>query len=293
MQKIRFGPSGNSDAFYEEGYKSTAQMPKWLHQMGLDAFEYSFGHGVRIKKDTAQKIGEEAKAYGIAMSAHAPYYINLAASSCENQQKNVQYIMETLNAAQDMGATRVVVHPGSVAKLDRPSGFEAAKKNLVQILEIKRELGFDDIRLCVETMGRLSQLGTVDEVMALCALDETLLPTLDFGHINARGQGSLRTREDYAAVFDAVENVLGADRLRIVHIHFSRIEFSATGEKRHWTYQDTQYGPDFEPLALELAIRSLTPVVICESKGTMAEDAAKLKGIYENACRIAESGGML
>jgi deoxyribonuclease-4 len=293
MLKIRFGPSGNSDAFYEEGYKNTWQTPKWLHQLGLDAFEYSFGHGVRIKTETAQKIGEEAKTYGIAMSAHAPYYVNLAASSSENQQKNIQYMMDSISAARDMGAGRVVVHPGSASKIDRSAGFETAKKNLMQILEIKHELGFDDVCLCLETMGKLSQLGTVEEVLALCALDETLLPTLDFGHINARGQGSLRTREDYAAVLDAVEDALGVDRLRVAHIHFSRIEYSAAGERRHWTLNETQYGPDFEPLALELACRRLTPVVICESKGTMAQDAVKLKKIYESACRIAESEGML
>ena len=292
MQKIRFGPSGNSDAFYEEGYKHTWQTPEWLHKLGLDAFEYSFGHGVRIKAETAQKIGEEARKHGIAMSAHAPYYINLAASSSESQQKNIRHIMDSVSAARDMGASRVVVHPGSVSKTGRSSGFETAKKNLLQILEIKRELGFDDVGLCLETMGRLSQLGTVDEILALCGLDETLLPTLDFGHINARGQGSLRTREDFTAVLDAVENALGVDRLRVVHIHFSRIEFSAAGEKRHWTLKETQYGPDFEPLAIELACRKLSPVVICESKGTMAYDAVKLKEMYESALNNAECEGM-
>lgn len=292
MQKIRFGPSGNSDSFYAQGYKSTWQMPKWLRRLGLDAFEYSFGHGVRIKTETAKRIGEEAKEYDISMSVHAPYYINLAASSEESREKNIRYVMDSVGAAREMGATRAVVHPGSAAKADRFAGLETAQKNLREILELKHEYGFDDVTLCLETMGRFSQLGTVDEILALCTLDDALLPTLDFGHINARGQGSLRTRSDYAAVLNAVGNVLGEDRLRVVHIHFSRVEYSAAGEKKHWTLQETQYGPEFEPLAEELAQRRLTPRVICESRGTMAEDALKLKKIYEDARRDAQRDGL-
>ncbi|MGI5907646.1 MAG: TIM barrel protein [Christensenellales bacterium] len=291
MPGIRFGPSGNSDAFYQQGYKHTWQAPKWLHGLGLDAFEYSFGHGVRIKTETAKRIGEEAKAYGIAMSAHAPYYVNLAVSAPEEQERNIRHVIEAVSAARDMGATRVVVHPGSASKMGRDEALEKAKAGLLYILGIKREMGFDDVVLCMETMGRLSQLGTVDEVLSLCALDDALLPALDFGHINARGRGSLKTQADYAAVFDAVENALGSDRLKNAHIHYSRIEYSAAGERRHWTLKDTQYGPEFAPLAAELAARRLTPVVICESRGTMAHDAAEMKRMYEAALAEKEGGG--
>jgi len=283
MTGIRFGPSGNSDAFYKQGYKHTWQAPEWLHSLGLNAFEYSFGHGVRIRTEMAKRIGEEAQKYGIAMSAHAPYYINLAVAGKEEQDRNIRHVMEAVSAARDMGATRVVVHPGSATKTGKAEGLKLAKANLMHILGLKRELGFVDVALCMETMGRHSQLGTVEEVLSLCELDDTLLPTLDFGHINARGQGSLITQADYAAVFDALENTLGADRLQNVHIHFSRVEFSAAGERRHWTLSDTQYGPEFAPLAVELAARRLTPVVICESRGTMAGDAVEMKKIYEAA----------
>lgn len=291
MTGIRFGPSGNSDAFYRQGYKHTWQTPEWLHGLGLNAFEYSFGHGVRMKTETAKRIGEEALKYGVAMSAHAPYYVNLAVDGAEEQDRNIRHVMEAVSAARDMGAVRVVVHPGSVSRIGRADGLELAKANLSHILGLKRELGFDDVVLCMETMGRHSQLGTVDEVLSLCALDDALLPTLDFGHINARGRGSLTTQADYAAVFDAVKNALGADRLQNAHIHFSRVEFSAAGERRHWTLNDTQYGPEFGPLAAELAARDLTPVVICESRGTMAHDAAEMKRMYEDALAKMESGG--
>jgi deoxyribonuclease-4 len=291
MQRIRFGPSGNADAFYEQGHKSTWEAPKWLHEMGLDAFEYSFGHGVRIKRDTAAKIGEEAAKYGLAVSAHAPYYINLVDGSDTGRRKNIKHLLGAVRAGSWMGAVRVVVHPGSASGVDRDEGLAIAKESLQEIMAELDAEGFGGIRLCIETMGKKSQLGTVEEIMALCALDQRLLPTLDFGHIDARGGGSLKTPEDFAAVLDAVERALGADRLHATHIHFSRIEHTAAGEKRHWTFADTQYGPDFGPLALELARRKLAPVVICESKGTMAEDALQMKQIYEAAVRLLESEG--
>ncbi len=290
MLMIRFGPSGNSDAFYLEGYKSTVSAPKWISELGLNAFEYSFGHGVRMSKETAMKIGEEAKKYSIALSVHSPYYINLCAKWKESREKNINHVMKSVEAASYMGADRVVVHSGSVAKISRESGLEIAKDGLAEILEIKKAMGYDNIVLCLETMGKTNQLGTVDEVMELCKIDETLLPTLDFGHIDARGQGALKTQEDYAKVFDAVENAIGFDRMCSTHVHFSRIEHTKAGEKKHWTLDDVQYGPDFEPLALELAKRRITPRIICESRCTMAHDAVRLKKMYELACETIGSG---
>ena len=134
-------------------------------------------------------------------------------------------------------------------------------------------------------MGKISQLGDLDEVLELCLLDETMFPTIDFGHLNSRTLGGLKDKTDFAAVLDTIENVLGFERLKNMHIHFSRIEFTAAGERRHWTFADTQYGPEFAPLAELLAERGLTPVIICESKGTMAEDAVSMKRMYEAACK--------
>jgi deoxyribonuclease-4 len=85
-RKIRFGPAGNSDSFYEQGYKSSVDMPKWLHEKGLSAYEYACTHGVNISEKTARAIGEEAGMYDIALSIHAPYYINLAAEDPEKKR---------------------------------------------------------------------------------------------------------------------------------------------------------------------------------------------------------------
>ena len=145
------------------------------------------------------------------------------------------------------------------------------------------EAGFEDMTLCPETMGKVGQLGTLDEVLALCGVDSRITPCIDFGHLNARTLGGIQTKADYAAILDRMAEVLGDDRARQFHVHFSRIEYSAGGEKRHWTFADTQFGPEPQPLMELLAERQLTPVVICESAGTQAEDAQTMQQMYRAA----------
>ena len=116
--------------------------------------------------------------------------------------------------------------------------------------------------------------------MRLCLIDENFIPTIDFGHLHTRGMGCLNTREDFAAVLDTMENMLGQDRASHFHAHFSRIEYTAGGEKMHHTYAETEYGPDFDPLAELIYERNLSPTIICESKGTMAQDALIMKNIF-------------
>lgn len=207
---IRFGTAGTSDSFAAQGYKSSLDVPEYTAKMGLNAFEYQCGRGVRLGLEKA---------------------------------------LDTMRRA--------------VAALD--------------------EAGFEDMTLCPETMGKVGQLGTLDEVLALCGVDSRITPCIDFGHLNARTLGGIQTKADYAAILDRMAEVLGDDRARQFHVHFSRIEYSAGGEKRHWTFADTQFGPEPQPLMELLAQRQLTPVVICESAGTQAEDAQTMQQMYRAA----------
>lgn len=281
--RIRFGPSGNSDSFYREGHKRTAEAPAWLKEKGLDAFEYSFGHGVRMGEDTALAIREAAQAAGVRLSVHLPYFVNLAALGQEKRARNIGYFVEGLFAARAMGAVRAVFHPGS-AKGDRAAALQRACSFLKEILAVLDGQGLlDGMTLCAETMGKLNQLGSLEEVIALCGADPRIWPAVDFGHLHCRGLGSIRGRRDYIHILDALEQGVGLERTRTMHIHFSRIEFTPGGEKMHHTFADTQYGPEFQPLAEELALRNYAPVVICESRGTQAEDAAAMRAMYEAA----------
>lgn len=281
--QIRFGPSGNSDNFYAQGYKQTAQAPAWLKAQGLDAFEYSFGHGVRMGAETAQAIRLAAQAAGVSLSIHLPYFVNLAAQGEEKRAANIGYFVEGLSAGRAMGATRAVFHPGS-GKGDRAAILERACDFLAEIIATLDSLNLlEGMTLCAETMGKINQLGSLAEVIALCGVDERIWPAIDFGHLHCRGLGAIQSRQDYIDILNALEKGVGLARARTMHVHFSRIEYTTGGEKMHHTLADTQYGPDFEPLAAELALRGYAPVIICESRGTQAEDAVALKAMYEAA----------
>lgn len=279
---IRFGPSGNSDSFYEQGYNSSVEMPKWLSDMGLNAYEYQCSKGVRISEKTAAEIGNEAKKHDIFLSIHAPYFISLSSKEEETRLKSIKHILDTLKAASWMGAKRIVIHPGGCTGIERRKALDMAIDTLKIAIREADKCGFGNINICPETMGKINQLGDVDEILELCLIDERLIPTLDFGHIHAKGMGCLNSVEDFAKVLNLVESKLGHERLTRFHCHFSRIEFTAGGEKKHWTLNDTQFGPEFDPLAEVIYKRGLSPVIICESRGTMAEDARELKRIYKS-----------
>ncbi len=277
---VKFGPAGNSEEFYALGFKSSYQMPGWLESLGLDAYEYSCSKGVRISEEKAKQIGEEAEKHNIAMSIHSPYYINLSTDDEEKRLKSVNYITSTLQVAKWMGANRIVVHSGGCGKMTRMQALEYAKKTLEMALTASKEQGTDNIHICPETMGKINQLGTLEEVMELCLLDESLIPTVDFGHLHTRGLGCLNTKEDFENIILTMEKYLGADRTKYFHAHFSRIEFTSGGEKKHHRYEDTQFGPSFDYLGEIIYKKGLCPTIICESNGTMAKDALIMKKIY-------------
>ena len=278
---IKFGPSGNSEEFYAAGYNHTYEAMKWISDMGLSAYEYSFGRGVRMTSETAAKIKDEVKKYGIAISAHAPYYINLATTDETKAKNNIEYILSSAAAVKMMGGNRVVVHPGTCAGIDRDVAFTTIYNKFQDIIKILDDQGFEDILLCPETMGKINQVGTLEEVVKLCRINERIIPAIDFGHLYARTLGGIRGEEDYIAILDFMEKELGSKRASIMHCHFSKIEFTQSGEKKHLTFESEIFGPDYKPLMKQFALRNMSPTVICESKGTMAKDALTMKKAYE------------
>ena len=282
LQMIRFGPAGNSESFYAQGYKASWQAPKWLREMGLSAYEYSFGRGVGLSEEMAEKIAGYARDNDIAVSAHAPYFINLANPDPEKREASFRYITDSARLVTHLGGDRVVVHVGAAMKLAREEALENCREGLLEAYRRLDASGLSQVHLCPETMGRPGQIGDLRETLAFCQLDERLIPCIDFAHLHALGRGALNKAEDFAAVLDAVEAALGKDRAHAMHIHFSTIEFTAAGEKRHRTFAEEKYGPRFENLAPLLRERGYQPRVICECKGTMAEDAKAMMEIYRN-----------
>lgn len=276
----RFGPAGNAENF---PYKSSADAPRWLREIGLDCYEYQCGKGVHVGEDTARKVGLAAQEQGIVLSLHAPYFINLANPDPEALQKTIGYITGACLAADWMGAGRVVIHSGALMKRTRREAQSIALRSLKEVIAACDGAGFAHITLCPETMGKINQLGDLDEVLELCTLDERLTPCVDFGHLYARSLGADDGAGAMARMLDRMAEVLGEDRASRFHSHFSHIEFTPKGgEKCHRTFADDGgYGPDWTPLAAEVARRGWSPTFICESAGTQAEDAVTMKKIYQ------------
>ena len=289
--KIRFGTAGTSDSFTAMRYKNSLDIPAYTEKMGLDAFEYQCGHGVRLGLDKARQMADDAAARGILFSVHAPYYISASSLDKEKRLNSVNYLLQSAALCRALGGRRVIFHSGSCGRQSREAALEKALDTLKRAQDALDEAGFAEIILCPETMGKIGQLGTLEEVLALCGVDSRITPCIDFGHLNARTLGGIQTKADYAAILDRMAEVLGDDRARQFHVHFSRIEYSKGGEKRHWTFAETQFGPEPQPLMELLAERGLAPVIICESAGTQAEDAKTMKRFFEACpCTTSQSG---
>lgn len=276
----KFGTAGNCDDFYDAGGKSALEMPKWLKENDLDAYEYQCGRGVKISADAAEELGKRARENGISLSIHAPYYISLSSVEEEKRDNSINYILQTLDAAKNMGADRIVVHSGSCGSITRREALSLAEDTLRRAIKAADERGFGDIHICPETMGKVKQLGTVDEVIKLCLIDERLIPTIDFGHVNSMSLGGLKEKSDFEAIFDKIENKLGRERAMCFHAHYSRIEYTNAGEKKHHTFAEKEFEPDFDYIAEIMAERGTSNRIICESAGTQTRDAMAIKKMY-------------
>ena len=237
---IQFGVAGNPDGFYEKGNKVSEQMPAYLKEIGLDAYEYQCSKGVRVSSDKAQKLKEKSQEHGIALSVHAPYYISLSTTEPEKQQKSIQYIIDTMKAAKAMGATRIVVHAGALLGLERKVAVQNSCDLLKRALEEAEKLELADITICPETMGKINQLGNTEEIIQMCKHDTRFIPTIDFGHLYCRELGRLQTKDDWKIELSKYIDVLGMERMQHFHSHFSKMEYTAGGEKRHVTFAEQE-----------------------------------------------------
>lgn len=279
---IKFGPSGNDEEFYAAGYKHSEQSATYVRNKGLDCFEYSFGRGVNMGADKARSIGEAFHAAGVEISVHAPYFINFANPSEEMVEKSYGYVLDSARALKLLGGNRLVFHPAAQGKALREDAVLLTEERLKILRDKIYEAGLQDLRFCPETMGKLAQIGTVEEITRFCAIDPIYTPCVDFGHVNARERGSLKTVEDYQERLSYMIDRLGKDRMDGFHVHFSKIMYGGKGEIKHLTFEDTVYGPEFEPLAIALKKLDLHPYIVSESAGTQSKDALTMKNIYNN-----------
>ncbi len=252
-------------------------VPRLLREEDLDALEYEavrWGPKPQISKNLAEKLGAAAKVSDVQLSLHSSYYINLSGTR-EVVEASKRRLIASATAADWMGAYVMVFHTGFYGRFEKDFAFKTCLAALKDVSVEMRNLGLR-VKLGPETMGRKFQVGSLDEILTLNQEIEGTQLVIDWAHLHALHQGSLKKTEDFRAVAERIEERLGTESLRSMHCHFSKIEFSAQGEKKHHTLNEEGFGPDFRMLAEVIADFKMHPTMICESP-VLDVDARKMK----------------
>ncbi len=273
--RVRFGPAGRP-----LNYKGpTEGIPRYLRvEEGLDAFEYQAVRGVRIREEAARKLGDEARRYDVALTLHAPYAINLCSSKQATVEASIKRLVESSVAASWMGARLVVFHPGYYGNLSPNEALSRCISALKRVAEELDTLNIKEVLLGPETMGKLSQVGSLEEVVAMCQAVTICRPVIDWAHLYARSQGGLKTKEEFRKVLEYIELNLGSEYIENLHCHYTKVEFGKRGERKHRTLEEEGYGPDFELLAEVIVEGGFSLTIISESP-LLDKDAIKMKAI--------------
>jgi deoxyribonuclease-4 len=247
----------------------------YLDELNLRAMELGWVRSVRVSDATAQKIKSAAAERDIALSVHAPYYINLNADD-EEWPKSRKRLMDSAKAGHFSGATDIIFHPGSY--FGKPSD-EVLKTALPRLEKCVEELRSDNnpVILRPETMGKGAMLGSLEDTLEMSSI-EGVEPCLDFAHLHARpGDGTMNTYQEWLDVFDIYQQALGSDSLTRLHCHLSGIEYSEKGEQNHLEIKES----DFDLVALFKALKQVGARgrILCESP-TLEEDALIIQNAW-------------
>ncbi len=290
-----FGVAGNPPNFWESEFrKERANSPEWLQSIALDALEIQCTYGVRMPEERSSAFSQNAQQYGIHLSLHAPYYINLGSGNPETIENSLNELRKISELAHRIGSDRVIFHPGSIEG-DR----ETALTNAIETLKhFEDENELKDVHLFPEIAGKIGQLGSLEDILAICESVKCALPCLDLAHLHAREHGSLRTRDDFAKIIDAVEARVGEDALKHMHVHLYPVKWGDGGEVTHKAFhdkvpdtrqlglftaeqnQDEVYLPRYEHFLELMVERKLYPTIICEAKDSQDVGASEMKKFY-------------
>jgi len=275
----RFGPAGIPPSFKVFGAR-LLNIPRFLREENLDAFEYQavrWGQKPQMKQEDAESLGAEARKNNVLLSLHGSYYVNLSGKN-EVVEASKKRIVACATAANWMGAYVVVFHMGFYGRLEKSYAFRICVDALKDIVAEISSLGIRNVKLGPETMGKVSQVGSLDEILTICEEVEQTQLVIDWSHLHARHQGRFRKVDDFRAVVEEVERRLGTEAARAMHCHFSKIEYTDKGERRHHVLDDARYGPDFEMLAEVIAEFKMHSIMICETP-LLDVDAVKMRDI--------------
>lgn len=267
--EVRFGPAGRPI-----NYKGkTEEVCEYIKEIGLGAFEYQATYGVRLKKQSGLKLRENAEKNDVLVSIHAPYYINLCSQKDKTIKKSIMRLVQSAKAADWLNAYRIVFHMGFYTKYSPEEAMGRCKKALEELIEKCEGYGIKNYTFAPETTGKKSQFGSFDELISICQLFDNLTLTVDFAHMHARSGGSIKSKEDYLKIFDKIEAELGPS---ILHSHFTKIEYTDAGERRHHVLRNEKYGPPLIPLLQLISENDYSVTIICETP-LLDVDALQMK----------------
>ncbi len=269
---MKFGTAGIPNCSKE---RSTIGGIKTIKELGLDAMEVQFVRGVKMTPETAKNVKTVAESLGIELSVHAPYYINLNAEDDRKLEDSVRRLMDTVRIG-GLFAKNIVFHPGYYLKSSKDSAYRRIKNSLRSVLEFVEQKGLD-VNLRPETTGKPTQFGDLDETLNLCQ-ELGLKPCIDFSHLHARMRGAVNSYEEFLRILERIEDVLGKEALKDMHIHVSGIEYGLRGEKRHLNLRESDFR--YEDLLRALKDFKAEGTIIVESPN-LEEDAIMLKRVWK------------
>jgi deoxyribonuclease-4 len=274
MNKLYFGTAG---APRNPSNLSTVDGIKRIAELGLDCLEVEFVQGVRMSTETAQQIAVVAANRNIRLSVHAPYYINLNAHELEKVKASQVRLIQSARAALLCGARDVTFHAAYYMGSSPEKTYDVVKKYLLEVIEqlTKEKIG---VTLRPEVMGKLSQFGTLDELLSLSTEMNGVSPCIDFAHWHAR-TGKYNSYEEFSGVLAKIEKRLGKRALENMHIHVAGIAYGNKGELNHLNLQDSDF--KYEELLMALNDFRVGGLLICESPN-LEDDARLLQTTYIN-----------
>lgn len=267
---IRLGPAGICTTAKE---KTTIGSLRRIAELQLSSQEVEFVRGVKMSIGTAREVGKVAKELDIELSIHCPYYINLCSAESKKVEASKKRILDSVERAHAMHADIVVFHPAYYGKLSEGEAYQRVKEACEDMKARLKERGIGDVRLGLETTGKISQFGTLDEIVRICKEIKGCCVVVDWAHIYARNLGKI----DFKEIFKK----LSVLKLKHLHTHFSGIEFTKKGEKRHLNLTEGAK-PDYKPLIKEILKRKIDITLISESPN-LEGDALLFKRLLENS----------
>jgi len=274
MKMLRFGPGGIPLSTKE---RSTFSGIERIRELGLDCMEIEFVHGVNLKEPEARRIGKRAQELDIRLSAHGPYYINLASLEKQKIGASRAMLVQTARACSWLGADRFTFHAAFYQKRDKSRIYEMVKEQIRIMRSTMDEVGLKNVRIDPELTGKATQFGDLGELIALAKEIKGVQICIDFAHAQARSAGEVNGYEAFAAMLQQIRDGLGQTALDDMHIHMSGINFTAKGERNHLPLADATI--DWQGLLRALKDFSVGGLLVCESPD-LEGDAMRMKEFF-------------